>query len=254
MANLISTTGGIKNDVIVKLGIATTSAFYTDAILDEWINNAHKWAAGYKKWPMTEGRVSTTVASTSSNEDGWTVLEYPEGYKSDSIRLLTVGGKKFLKKNFYKFQEFIQDNSSDTSKIFTDYGRRIYINPNASEFSGTITVYGQFLPADLDRTDPTQGTIFSGFNDEGNVAIVEEVMSYAAARERQPVGIVRGKVSGLAPFHHNNAMDILNQISESIKEEQFGYQDTLNEGMWKRFDVTRGGFKEDTFRRDQWSL
>lgn len=240
--------------MIVRLGVATTAAFYTDAIIDEWINNAHKWAAGYKKWPFTEGRYSTTAASLGTNEDGWTTLEYPEGFKSDSIRLLTVGGKKFLKKNFYKFQEFLQDNSSDTSVIFSDYGRRIFINPNAAGMSGTITAYGQYLPADLDRTDPTQGTVFTGFNDEGNLAIVEEILSYAADKERQPVGISRGKISGLAPFHHSKATDILDQIAGTIKDEQFGYQDTLNEGMFKRFDVTRGGFKEDTFRRDQWSL
>lgn len=254
MANLISTTGGIKNDIIVKLGIDTTSAFYTDAVLDEWINTAHKWAANFKKWPMTEGRVSTTTASTSTNEDGWTVLEYPEGFKTDSIRMLTVGGKHFLKKNFYKFQEFIENNSSDTSVIYTDYARRIFINPNAAGFSGTIALWGQFMPNDLDRTDPTQGTIFTGFNDEGNLAIVQEVMSYAADRERQGVGLVRGKVAGVGPFHHNSAIDILEHLWKTITDEQFMYQDTQNEGMFKRFDITRGGFKEDVFRRDSWGL
>jgi hypothetical protein len=243
MANLISTTGGIKNEVIVRLGIATTAAFYSDATIDEWINNAHKWAAGYKKWPMTEGRSSTTSASMGTSEEGWTVLEYPEGFKTDSIRLLTVGGKKFLKKNFYKFQEFLENNSSDTSVIFSDFGRRIYINPNAAGLSGTVTAYGQFLPADLDKTDLNQGTIFTGFNDEGNLAIVEEILSYAADRERRsgPVSIAK----------HKKAMEILDQIAETIKEEQFGYHDTLNDGMFKRFDVVGGAYSDDIFKRDQ---
>lgn len=252
MSNPITTIGGIKNDIIVKLGIDTTVAYYTDAILDDWIDNAHKWAAAYKKWPFTEGRISTTSASLGSTEDGYTVLEYPEAFRSDSIRLLTIGGKHFNKKNFYKFQSFLEDNSADTSRIYTDYARRILINPNADSITGTVVAWGQFLPAHLDSTDPTTMTIFSTYDDMGNQAIVEEVLSYAAEKERQNVGISRGKVAGIGPFHHSNATELLDRLWESITEEQFAYQDTQNEGWMKRFDVLGGGFKEDLFKRDQW--
>lgn len=250
--NPLTNLGGIKNDIIVKLGVDTTQAYYTDTILNDWINNAHKWAASYKKWPFTEGRYSTTSTSMGTSEDGYTVLEYPEGFRSDTIRLLTIGGKRFQKKNFYKFQSFLEDNSGDSGKIYSDFARRVYINPNASSLSGSVVAWGQIFVADLDGTDPTSLTVFSTYDELGNQAIVEEVLSYAAERERQNVGIVRGKIAGIGPFHHGNATAILDQLFESIADEQYGYQDVLDEGMYKRFDVLRGGFKEDIFKRDQW--
>src|SRR3990167_2626147 len=111
----------IQNEILVRLGVSSTVAYYTDAIILEWITQAHKWAAGYKKWPFTEGRVSTTFASLYTNEDGYLTGVYPEGWKPDSIRLLTIGGKRVDKKNFYKFQEFLEDNPASTERLFTDF-------------------------------------------------------------------------------------------------------------------------------------
>lgn len=246
MANEITTIGGIKNDIIVKLGIATTSAYYTDAILDDWIDMAHKWAAGYKKWGFTEGRISTTFASLGTTEDGYTVLEYPEAFRTDSIRLLTIGGKHFNKKNFYRFQAFLEDNSSDSSRIFTDYARRVLINPRADALSGTVVAWGQFLPAHLDSTNPALPTVFSTFDDDGNHAIVAKVLGYAAAKEKQAQSQI--------DEYDQRAATLLDGLWNKIAEEQAMYQDTLNDGMYKRFDVLRGGFKEDLYRRDQWGL
>src|SRR3990167_5885414 len=170
----------VKDDIIVQLGVSTTVAFYTDAILDDWLDKAHKMAAGFKKWPFTEGRVNTTYASDSS-EVG---LGYPEGWKADSIRLLQVGGKRFKKINFYKYQEFREEFSSDTEKIFSDHGLLYFINPNA-DVSGTTTLWGQFTPAPLGETDSTVTTVFSDVADEGNEAIIEEVLSYAKKKQQK---------------------------------------------------------------------
>ncbi len=240
---------------------STTVAFYTEQIIKDFFDNAHQWAASQAKWPFTEGRYSTTTASAVTNEDGWTTLQYPEGFKNDSVRLLTVGGKRFDKRNFYKFQQFFQDNTADTSKQFTDFGRTIYINPNASDFSGTVTMWGTYNVAasNYDTAasgvgDPNGTTIFTDVANEGNEAIVAKMMSYALQREKSPVTLVRGKMASASAFEAQKAEEILQAIWKDIAEEQYNYQDTQNEGMWKRFDVTRGGFKEDIFRRDQWGL
>lgn len=255
MANL-RTQGDIITDFLVKMNQSTTSAFYTDTILTTWASNGQSWAAAQYKWPFTEARYSTTSASLGTNEDGYTTLQYPEGFQPDSIRLLTIGGKKFLKKNFYKFRDFIEDNPQDTSNIFTDYARTVYINPGAASLSGTVTAWGQMniapLASDNNVQDPSALTIFSDVANEGNEAIVEKMMSYALTREKSPVSIVRGKQVSAAAFHASMAENILAGIWKRVSEEGFGYQDTLNEGMYKRFDVLRGGFKEDIFRRDQW--
>lgn len=255
MANL-RTQGDIITDFLVRMNQSTTVGFYTDLILTTWATNAHSWAAARYKWPMTEGRYSTTSASLGTSEDGYTTLAYPEGFRSDSIRLLTIGGKRFYKKNFYKFQSFLEDNASDSSRIYTDYLRTVLINPGADSLSGTVTAWGQFNPAPLASDngiqDPSAITIFTDVENDGNEAIVLKMMSLAMQREKSPTSVIKGKMVSASAFNESQAEAILDAIWKRVQDEQFNYQDTNNEGMFKRFDVTRGGFKEDLFRRDQW--
>lgn len=191
---------------------------------------------------MTEGKASTTAASAVTSPEGYTTIAYPEGYKADSIRLLTVDGKRFDKKNFYKFQSFLEDNPANTEKIWTDYARTVLVNPNAADFSGTVVAWGQYTPA-LDVTDLAATTVFSDYDEEGNEAIIEKMTSYLKAREHLPDEV---------QLHEERAKQKLDAIEVLIDDEQFGYQDTDNDGMWKRFDVLRGGFREDLFNRDRW--
>jgi hypothetical protein len=239
----LNNVGDIITQVLIRNNRTTTDAFITDLTIQGWLKDAHVWAAGQKKWPMTEGKNSTTAASLTSSPEGYTRLSYPEGFKADSIRLLTVDGKRFYKKNFYKFQQFIEDNPNDTSKIYTDYGREILINPNASDVSGTVVAWGQYMPI-LDVTDMTAKTIFSDFDEEGNEAIVLKMTSYLKTREHE---------IELAEKKEQEATMKLDGIKGLINEEQYNYQDTLNDGMFKRFDVLRGGFRDDIMKRDQFS-
>lgn len=240
----LRTNNDLITEVLVRNNRTTTDSFITDSTIQGWLKDAHDWASAFKKWPMTEGKNSTTASSVGTSPEGYIRLSYPEGYKSDSIRLITVGGKRTQKKNFYKFQQFVEDNPNDTSKIWTDYGREVLFNPNISEFSGTIVSWGQYMPI-LDVTDLTATTIFSDYDQQGNEAIVHKMTSYLKRREH---------LAEEAELYDKKASDVLMEVKGLIDDEQFGYQDTQNEGMFKRFDVTRGGFKEDIFRRDQWSL
>lgn len=238
----------------MKMNQNSSSAFYTDPILTTWASNAQGWAASQYKWPFTEGRISTTVASLSTNEDGYTVLTYPEGIKPNSIRLLTVGGKRFSKKNFYSFQSFIEDNPASNEKIYTDFGRVVLINPRA-DLSGTVTAWAQVnianLATDTGTTvnnvngpyqDPTALTIFSDFANEANEAIIEKMMEYAFMREKKPE---------LAKPHEDKAKVILAGVIKRIEDEAFAYQETTNDGMFERFDVVNGGFTEDLRNTNQ---
>lgn len=237
----LRTNNDIITEVLVRNNRTTTDGFITDSTAQGWLKDAHTWAAGYKKWPMTEGKSSTTSASATTSAEGYTTLSYPEGYKADSIRLLTVGGKKIAKKNFYKFQKFLEDNPATTEKVWTDYGRQILINPNCADFSGSVVAWGQYTPS-LDTTDMTATTIFSDYDEEGNEAIVEKMTSYLKAREHLPDEV---------KFHEDRAKEKLDGVEGLIDDEQYGYQDTRDDGMFKRFDVLRGGFREDTFNRDR---
>jgi hypothetical protein len=238
---MIRTNGDIITEFLVRNNYTTTDGFISDSNIRGWLSDAHTWAASQKKWPMTEGRYSTTSASATPSEDGWTRISYPEGLKADSIRRLSVGGFRYQKKNFYKFAEFLEDNSDDTSKIYSDYGRQLYINPNASDFSGTVTMWFQYQPI-LDVTDYTATTIFSDFDEEANEAIILKMSSYLHLREQEKVA---------SQIADQAASEKLNEVWNRIQDEQFAYQDTNNEGWMKRFDVLHGGFNTDLFKRDQ---
>ena len=236
------TRGDIRTEILVRMGKDTTSAWTSEPILNDWINQAHKWAAGYKKWPFTEGRASTTFASLASSTDGYLAGSYPEGWKSDSIRMLTIDGKRVKKTDFYKFQSFLQDNSSSSERIFSDFGRLYYINPRI-DISGSVVAWGQYTPADIDDGDgnDTTETVFVG-EDEGNQAIIEEALSYALKRDNR----VKESIE-----HHNIAKVHLEEVYKRIADEQFGYQSTKDDGMFERFDVLEGGFRDEIFKRDQ---
>lgn len=235
-------SGDIKGEFLVRNQASTLVGFYTDTILNNWLDTSHKWAAGYKKWPHTEGRASTTFASLATSEDGYLTGNYPEGWKPDSIRLLTIGGKRVAKKDFYKFQSFLEDNTSNNERIFTDFGLNYYVNPNI-DLSGSVSVWGQYTPANLDGTDTTLQTVF-GATEEGNEAIVEMMMSYAKKREKKlPESIA----------HIKEAMRILDELWKKIQDEQYQYGVTNDDGMFKRIDIIHGGLRDDIFNRDQFN-
>lgn len=233
------TVSDIQTEVLVRNNRSTTDSFITDTILDDWTRQAHTWAAARHKWPCTEGRVSTTYTSTA-DENGDIVFNYPEGWKSDSIRYLMVGGKKFKKTNFYIFRKFREDQPNDGTKLFADYNRQYYLNPN-SQVSGTVMVFGQYTP-NIDPTDKTAVTVFSYFNDDGNEAIVEKMTSYLKRREHIPQE---------SELHDQRASAKLDDIWKNIQEEQYGYESNQSEGMFERIDVVEGEMRDNLIHRDR---
>ena len=231
--------GEIINDILVQLGVSTTVAFYTDTIMEDWVDKAHIWAAGVHKWPFTEGRLNTTYVEDAALEVGFV---YPEGWKADSIRLLQVGGKRFKKLNFQNYQEFREEFPDDSKKVFSEHGRLYFINPNA-DVAGTTTLWGQFTPAALAETDNTVLTVFSDVADEGNEAIIEEVLSYAKKKQQKLQE---------ALVHHQRAQQILEEVWKRIQDEQFAYQNVEDEGLFSRIDVLGGTLRDDSFKRNQW--
>ncbi len=245
----LRTVGDIITEVLVRNNRTTTNGFISDTMLQGWVKKAHMFVTSYRKWPLTEGRNSTTFASFVTNEDGYLEGSYPEGWKSDSIRSLTIGGKAVTKTNFYKFQKFIQDNPNDTTRMFTDRARKIYVNPRI-DLSGTVTAWGQYSPI-LDVTDMTATTVFSDADEEANEAILHVASSYLFERESPSVSVNRGKAVSPSGAKLQKAVDLLELVWKRVGDEQYGYNAVQDDGMFKRFDVLNGGFKEDLFRRDQ---
>lgn len=230
----LTNVGDIKTEVIVRLGISTTEGYYYDAILSDWLEDAHRFATSYKRWPFTEGKVSTTYVS------GTETYPYPEGWRTDSIRILKLGDKRVQKTNFEDYENYKEDNSGGSDRIFSDFSREYYINPNI-DLSGTITVYGQYNPV-IDVSVPATETVFSNYEEEGNEAIVLEMLSYAKQKER--------KIKESIEFHMR-AKEVLDSVYiRTVKDEGFAYQ-TKNRSLFKRFDVIEGVEQDELYRRDR---
>lgn len=234
---MLSNFSDIQTDVVRKLGITTTAAYYTDAIINTWIQQAARWAAAYKKWPFTEGRVSTTYAGSEE-------LSF-EGYKAESFRMLVIGGKRYQKMNYEDYLILKEVEPNSTERVFSDYGRLVIVNAGAGD-SGTLTAYGQYQPVDIDVTDNTAQTVFSNGDEEGNEAIVEKVLEFASAREKK---------SEEALLHLQKASAILETLWKKCEDEQYAYQTSRQRGgMFQRIDVVNGGLPGELYKRDQFPL
>jgi hypothetical protein len=234
---MLNTTGDIITEVLIRNNRSTTDSFITDAMLQDWIQDAHSWAASYHKWPFTEKRDQSTAWS-GSEEVLYSSLGV--GFRTDSIRLLTIGGKRFQKLNFEDYQIFKEEQPSSTDKVYSDFGRTLFIN-TASGASGSLVAYGQYSP-NLDPTDLASTTIFSTYDEEGNEAIVEKMTCYLKRREHLP---------NEAELHDQRAVAKLEEVWTRITDEQFAYHPSpRSEGMWKRFDILQGD-SEDGLNTNQ---
>lgn len=235
------TRDDIFTEVLVRNNLTTTDTFITDTTLKNWYKEAHVWATSFHKWPFTEGKSSTTYTTSNTNETGQVSIAYPEGWKADSIRIVTIGGKRMDKQNFQSFLRFLEDNNRNSDRIYSDYGRQLYVNVNA-DVSGTLVAYGQYTPY-LDVTDETGISIFSDFDEEGNEALVEKMTSYLKRREH---------LKEEAELHDKRATEKLEEIWKRIQDEQYAYQ-SKGQTMFEDFDVIRGrgSNSNDRFRENQ---
>mgnify|MGYP001594512768 CR=1 FL=1 len=234
------TRDDIFTEVLVRNNRTTTDGFISDTFLKNWYTQANAWAAGYHKWPFTEGKASTTYSTSVTDDMGNAIVPYFEGWKADSIRVMTIGGKRMEKLAFQSFLRFIEDNPGNTARLYTDYGRQLFVNVSA-DVSGTLTAYGQYTPY-IDVTDESGLTIFSDYDVEGNEAIVEKMSEYLKRREH---------LDNEAELNAKNATIKLEEIWKKIQDEQFTDQ-TKDQSMFKDFDVLSGrgtniGRREDQF-------
>ena len=222
----------IFTEVLVRNNLTTADSFITDTYLKNWYRDSHIWATSFKKWPMTEGRLQTTFATGSGpGGDEWNF----EGYKADSFRLLQIGGKLLKKLNFADYQIFRESQTSGEDRVFSDFGRTVFINPNI-DLSGTIVAYGQYQPY-IDVTDDSGTTIFTDFDDEGNEAIVEKMSGYLKRRLH---------LAKEAELHDERAAAKLEEVYKRIQDEQYAYQTSEDRGgMFERLDILGGNHFSD---------
>lgn len=233
------TRDDVFTEVLVRNNRSTTDGFITDTNLKNWYKNAHNVAAARHKWPFTEGKASTTYTTSNIDDLGNTVVAYPEGWKADSVRIITIGGKRIKKTEFESFLRFLEENSGNTARMFSDYGRQLYVNVNA-DVSGTLVAFGQYMPI-IDVTDETGITVFSDYDEEGNEAIYELMTSRLKEKEHLSDEVVE---------HQKKAGEILDEIWKRVQDEQYKYP-TKDQSMFEPFDVLRGESGFNQYKRNQ---
>ena len=235
---MLNNVGDLITEVLVRNNRTTTDAFITDAMLQDWTREANSWATSFHKWPFTEKRDFTT---TWSGTEEITYSALGTGYRTDSIRMLLIGGKRLKKLNYEDYLTFREEQPESNDRVFSDYGRTLFVNPNA-DVSGSFVPYGQYTP-NVDPTDLTATTIFSDYDQEGNEAYVEKMTSFLKRREH---------LAEEAELHDQRAVAKLDEIWKRILDESYKYQThSATGGMWERVDVINGNYEDELFKRDQ---
>lgn len=247
---MLVTLGDIKNDVLVKLNQGTSQGFYTDTLLNTWFNECYMYCASKYKWPMTQSKDTSLTFS-----QGTEIYAVPAQFKTDSIRVLQIGTSPTIynigKTEFEDYMYFREWMTTASDRIWTEFTRNIYINPNM-DVAGVITLYGQKNITSLDGTnsDATNTTIFSGAEEEGNEAIAYRMLGLAMMKEKRIGQGAKGKLSGEGQVYLSMSDSILDAIWKRITDERYAYQNR-NKEMFRRLNVLKGGYQEEIFKRDQ---
>lgn len=210
---------------------------FTSTELSRWLTIAKDMAVARYPWPFTEGK--RDIASVSGQEE----YDYPTDVKTDSLRFLTVNGKRYEKLLFEDYLTWKEDYSSSTKKYFSDRNRTIYINYLATDFGNSIIFYGQ-VEVSGSITSSSTTSVFSPAEPEGDEAIIK--LAYASAlgseKMKDPVNSKREK---------NEAFEILDSIWDFIQSKQHTYQ-TKDRSMFKRLNVLGGEYEDDINNPLQW--
>lgn len=208
---MLSSRSDIETEVIARLMISNNSDTFSPARITEIVQDAYRWAGTVYFWPsLMRARISTALANSQSlNYDYY---DYPSDFLTNSVSRLYIDGKKYEKKEFQDFLDYVdntQEGSSppDTSKrYFAEYGRQYFVWPGYGGIApaDNLIIWGNVQPPDL--ANPTDVSIFSGWRDKGNEAVV--CRSMAVAMERLD--------SGLSAQNMQKANELLDEIWQPI--------------------------------------
>jgi len=134
--------------------IAGTNQLFSQADLDGAINDGAKRAWDYKPWTFTEKTYMLTIPSGFIG-----YVDYPANFEDESafhleVPSLTNGYAEFKKVLFADYQKWFADRPTDTSSIWTEHERFIFINPNAVSAGMEVDISGKLrAPTLVNATD-----------------------------------------------------------------------------------------------------
>jgi hypothetical protein len=191
--------------------LAGSNSLFSQADIDGAINDALKRAWDYKPWTFTEKTYMFTLTSAMI-ATGY--IDYPNNFADESafrLEIPTLG--EFTKKIFADYQKWFSDYPTDTSKIWTEHERYIFLNMLAATVGQEVDISGKLRAPTL--VNPTDLLPFSPMNDNqensGNKAII--LLAYSdilgSDKKQNPAG---------STAQENRAMMMLDMVWKPIGE------------------------------------
>jgi len=213
-----------------RLTILYTSTFITTTMIKRWLNMAKDWACSYKPWPFLATKNATDLIDATGE------YPYPTGFRTYSIFLIRVDGKRYIKINYEDYLKYLEEYPTGTDKVWAQYDRDIFINGNACSVGDTIGMYGKGPVADLSADDDE--TPFADGEPDGDEAIILKAESIVVGSKL--VGRQNDSLKKLA-----EASAILDKIWDRI-EEQKPKEVRKARPMFKKINVLKGSTSEIT--------
>ena len=225
------------------------NALFTISDLNDAINDGAKQAWDYKPWTFTEKTYASTLTSGFMSLG---YMDYPAAFEDESASRVAVNGVEFVKKNWQDYQRWFADNPTDTSKIWTEHERFIFINVNAVSVGQEADISGKLrCPVLSNSSDllPFSPQVDAQEN-SGNVAIVHLAYSHILQSEKKKNPTVAATVEKDAL----NMLDVLwapmgERKSEKTSQNRpffnghdyFGFGNNPR-GSWGRNNTNIGNF------------
>lgn len=217
-------------ELVARLQVANNSTLVSSSRITQLIQDAYLWAATLFFWPsLFKSRIFSSKPNGQSL--AYDYYDYPTDMLTDTISRLYIGGKKYDKKAFQDFLDYV-DNALNgalppdpTRRYFAEYARQFFVYPTVST-AGTNDgiIWGNIQPTGLNN--PTDNTIFSLWDDSGNEAVLKKALSVEMERLD----------AGFATEQKQEAIQLLTLIWKKVTTEQQRNQ-RLNHPLFTGVDM-----------------
>lgn len=188
----MQTRSDIETELQARLMVANNSTLVSSSRITQLVKDANLWAGTLHFWPsLYRSRYFSSKPSLQSGSPilplAYDYYDYPSDFLTGSINRLYFNGKKYDKKAFQDFLDYVDESQQaslppDPSKLyFAEFGRQFFVWPGVSIAGNNDgLVWGNVQPPDL--ANSTDLTIFSQWNDSGNEAILKKALSVEMER------------------------------------------------------------------------
>ena len=176
-----------KSALATKLNISysdiANNGRFTDSDLGLWVNLACLQVWDLHPWDFTE--IVKTITLTSDDiTNGY--INYPTDVVSGSAQFVRVDSKMWVKRGYRSYLTTLENNTSATDKIWSEMGRLIFFNTNATAAAGVLDLFGKKRFAKLSNTSDLLP--FSPDTDDneysGNQAVIRLAFAEALGSEK----------------------------------------------------------------------